>query len=97
MARSDIGENIHTMVATLRSSGASPEWLIPGQRLRSNDPGHAGDLIVARIARDGMGLCHAVLRDTLGRETSTYVDQIQWSIATGVLTPLDVQSRFQPN
>jgi hypothetical protein len=67
-------------------------WLRPGQRFRSaeGEPGHmTNDLTVARVIRDDMGLCHAVLRDDTGREISTFADQIQFAIEVGMLTPLD--------
>ena len=77
------------MVATLPGAGAAPTWLVPGQVLRSSDPGWFGDFTVARIVRDINGFCHAVLHDDSGREVSTFVDQIQYSIAEGMLTPID--------
>lgn len=77
------------MVATLPGAGAAPTWLVPGQVLRSSDPSWVGEFTVARIVRDTNGLCHAVLHDASGREVSTFVDQIQYSIAEGMLTPID--------
>lgn len=77
------------MVATLPSAGAAPAWLVPGQVLRSTDPSWLGEFTVARIVRDSHGLCHAVLHDGSGREVSTFVDQIQYSIAEGMLTPIN--------
>lgn len=86
------------MVATLPGAGAAPTWLVPGQVLRSSDPGWIGEFTVARIVRDENGFCHAVLHDSSGREISTFVDQIQYSIAEGMLTPLDHEaSRFRTN
>lgn len=76
------------MVATLPGAGAAPTWLVPGQVFRSSDPGWLGDFTVARIVRDSYGFCHAVLHDHSGREISTFVDQIQFSIAEGMLTPI---------
>lgn len=77
------------MVATLPGAGAAPTWLVPGQVFRSSDPEWLGDFTVARIVRDASGFCHAVLHDHHGREISTFVDQIQYSIAEGMLTPVD--------
>lgn len=77
------------MVATLPGAGAAPTWLVPGQILRSTDPGWLGEFTVARIVRDVSGFCHAVLHDATGREVSTFVDQIQFSIAEGLLTPVN--------
>jgi hypothetical protein len=77
------------MVATFSSAGAAPAWLVPGQVFRSSEPGRMGDFTVARIVRDEHGFCHAVLHDALGREISTFVDQIHFSIAEGMLTPID--------
>jgi len=77
-----------TMVATLPGAGAAPSWLVPGQILRSSDPGWLGEFTVKRIVRDVHGMCHAVLHDNTGREVSTFVDQIQFSIAEGLLTPV---------
>lgn len=77
------------MVATLPSAGSAPTWLVPGQILRSSEPGRSGDFTVSRIVRDAHGLCHAVLNDESGREISTFVDQIYFSIAVGMLTPID--------
>ena len=67
-------------------------WLRPGQRFRSSDevaPGMRGELTVARIVQDTMGLTHAVLRDETGREISTFADQIQFAIEVGMLSPLE--------
>ena len=77
------------MVATLPSAGSAPSWLVPGQILRSSEPGWLGDFTVCRIVRDRHGFCHAVLHDETGREISTFVDQIQFSITEGMLTPID--------
>lgn len=77
------------MVATLPGAGSAPSWLVPGQVLRSTDPGWLGEFTVARIVRDAQGLCHAVLHDQSGREVSTFVTQIHVSIAEGLLTPVD--------
>lgn len=77
------------MVATLPGAGAAPTWLVPGQVLRSSDPSWLGEFTVARIIRDATGMCHAVLHDCSGREVSTFVEQIQFSIAEGMLTPVD--------
>lgn len=77
------------MVATLPSAGSAPSWLVPGQILRSSEPGWLGDFTVSRIVRDLQGFCHAVLNDETGREISTFVDQIHYSIAEGLLTPID--------
>ena len=77
------------MVATLPGAGAAPTWLVPGQVLLSSDPSWMGEFTVARIVRDTNGFCHAVLYDHRGREVSTFVDQIQFSIAEGLLTPID--------
>lgn len=86
------------MVATLPSAGSARSWLVPGQILRSSDPSWLGDFKVARIVRDRLGLCHAVLDDDNGREISTFVEQIHLSIAEGMLTPLDaVRSRITFN
>lgn len=86
------------MVATLPGAGSAPTWLVPGQVLRSSDPGWMGDFTVARIVRDAHGFCHAVLHDGTGREISTYVDQIRYSIAEGMLTPVGQDgSRFSRN
>lgn len=86
------------MVATLPSAGAAPTWLVPGQVLRSSEPGWSGDFVVARIVRDESGFCHAVLNDAQGREISTFVDQIYYSIAEGMLTPVNpMASRFRLN
>ena len=86
------------MVATLPSAGSAPTWLVPGQVLRSSDPGWLGDFVVSRIVRDPLGFCHAVLHDSTGREVSTFVDQIRYSIEEGMLTPVGNDgSRFQRN
>lgn len=86
------------MVATLPGAGSARSWLVPGQTLRSSDPTWLGDFTVARIVRDSMGLCHAVLNDTHGREISTFVEQIHFSIAEGMLTPVDREpSRISAN
>ena len=86
------------MVATLPGAGAAPTWLVPGQVLRSSDPSWTGEFTVARIVRDTAGFCHAVLHDHSGREVSTFVDQIQFSIAEGMLTPIDhAASRISKN
>lgn len=86
------------MVATLSGAGAAPTWLVPGQSFRSSDPGWLGEFRVARIVRDVHGFCHAVLHDNLGREVSTFVDQIQFSIAEGLLIPIDdAASRISAN
>lgn len=77
------------MVATIPGAGAAPTWLVPGQVLRSSDPAWFGEFTVARIVRDIHGLCHAVLHDDSGREVSTFVDQIHYSISEGMLTPMD--------
>jgi hypothetical protein len=84
----DFEEEI-TVVATLRSTGPARTWLVPGQILRSSDPAWMGDFTVSRIVRDTLGFCHAVLHDESGREISTFVDQIHYSIAEGMLTPLN--------
>lgn len=81
------------MAMTFKPVAPTHAWLRPGQRFRSVEgtPGHdTGDLTVARIMRDRMGLTHAVLRDDAGREISTFADQIQFAIEAGMLTPLDV-------
>ncbi len=86
------------MVATFSSAGAAPTWLVPGQVLRSSEPGRIGDFTVSRIVRDEFGFCHAVLHDVQGREISTFVDQIHFSIAEGMLTPIDHDaSRIRSN
>ena len=77
------------MVATMPSAGPARTWLVPGQILRSSDPAWLGDFTVSRIVRDTLGFCHAVLHDESGREISTFVDQIHFSIAEGMLTPLN--------
>lgn len=67
-------------------------WLRPGQRFRATDDsisGTPGDLTVARLVQDRMGLTHAILRDGSGREFSTYADQIQFAIEVGMLSPLE--------
>jgi hypothetical protein len=51
-----------------------------------------GDFTVSRIVRDTLGFCHAVLHDDSGREISTFVDQIHFSIAEGMLTPLNPEA-----
>lgn len=86
------------MVATMPSAGSARTWLVPGQVLRSADPGWLGDFTVARIVRDAMGFCHAVLNDEHGREISAFVDQVHLSIAEGMLTPVDhASSRIGAN
>ncbi len=86
------------MVATLPGAGAAPSWLVPGQVLRSSDPGWLGNFTVVRLVRDRNGFCHAILHDENGREISTFVDQIQISIAEGMLTPVDhFASGIRPN
>ena len=91
-------EEIIPMVATLPNAGSAHNWLVPGQILRSADPGWLGDFTVARIVRDSMGMCHAVLNDHAGREISTFVDQVHLSIAEGMLTPVnDATSRITTN
>lgn len=86
------------MVATLPSAGSAPIWLVPGQVLRSSEPGWLGDFVVSRIVRDECGFCHAVLLDDAGREISTFVDQIHFSIIEGMLTPIDhAASRIRLN
>lgn len=81
------------MAATFRKRPAGTiTWLRPGQRFRSSDhvaPGMEGELTVARIVQDTMGLTHAVLRDETGREISTFADQIQFAIEVGMLSPVD--------
>lgn len=81
------------MAMTYRKPPAATiAWLRPGQRFRSSDevvPGMQGELTVARIVQDAMGLTHAVLRDETGREVSTYADQIQFAIEVGMLSPLE--------
>lgn len=76
-----------------KSSKVTIAWLRPGQRFRASDdvaPGMKGELTVARIVQDGMGLSHAVLRDETGREISTYADQIQFAIEVGMLSPIEI-------
>lgn len=86
------------MVATRPGAGAAPSWVIPGQVLLSSDPGQPGEYVVARIMRDDTGLCHAVLKNADGREISAFVDQIAYSIAEGMLTPVDpLASRIGAN
>ncbi len=80
------------MVAMLPSAGPARTWLVPGQVLRSSDPACIGDFTVCRIVRDALGFCHAVLHDDSGREISTFVDQIHFSIAEGMLTPLNPEA-----
>ena len=81
------------MATTYRRSPATTiAWLRPGQRFRSSDavaPGMEGELTVARIVQDTMGLSHAVLRDETGREISTFADQIQFAIEVGMLSPIE--------
>lgn len=81
------------MATTFRKPPAATlAWLRPGQRFRSSEevtPGMQGELTVARIVQDTMGLTHAVLRDETGREISTYADQIQFAIEVGMLSPLE--------
>lgn len=76
----------------LPGAGSAPTWLVPGQILRSSDPAWLGDYTVSRIVRDTWGLCHAVLHGESGREISTFMDQIHYSIAEGMLTPLNHNS-----
>lgn len=67
-------------------------WLRPGQRFRSSEDlatGMRGELTVARIVQDTMGLTHAVLRDETGREISTFADQIQFAIEVGMISPIE--------
>ena len=75
-----------------RSPASTITWLRPGQKFRSTEavaPGAKGELTVARIVQDTMGLTHAVLRDETGREISTFADQIQFAIEVGMLSPLE--------
>lgn len=82
------------MATTYRKPSATTiAWLRPGQRFRSADdvaPGMKGELTVARIVQDTMGLTHAVLRDETGREISTFADQIQFAIEVGMLSPVEM-------
>jgi hypothetical protein len=66
-------------------------WLRPGQRFAqvSGSSLGEGEVTVARIVQDRMGLSHAILRDSTGRETSTYADQIQFAIEAGMLSPVE--------
>lgn len=77
------------MITTIPNAGPARSWLVPGQTLRSTEPGRTGVFTVARIIRDSMGLCHAVLHDAKGQEISTFVEQIHFSIAEGMLTPVE--------
>jgi hypothetical protein len=85
-----IPREVITMAMTFTHSIAT-SWLRPGQRFAQMDGPSLGegDLTVARIVRDGMGLSHAVLRDATGREISTFADQIQFAIEIGMLTPVE--------
>jgi hypothetical protein len=81
------------MAITYKTTSPGLAWLRPGQRFRSAEGTSGtgvGDLTVARIVQDRMGLTHAVLRDESGREVSTFADQIQFAIEVGMLSPLDV-------
>jgi hypothetical protein len=81
---------VNTMAMTYKTSPVT-RWLRPGQRFAQVDgplPGE-GELTVARIVQDRMGLTHAILRDSAGREVSTYVDQIQFAIEAGMLSPVE--------
>ena len=84
------------MATTYRKPPATTvAWLRPGQRFRSSEdvaPGLKGELTVARIVQDTMGLTHAVLRDESGREISTFADQIQFAIEVGMLSPVETQA-----
>lgn len=79
------------MTATFKKSPVrSMTWLRPGQRFRSVEGMPDSELTVARIVQDPMGLTHAILRDSSGREVSTYADQIQFAIEVGMLSPLEL-------
>jgi hypothetical protein len=78
------------MATTYKPAPAASPWLRPGLRFRSTEKtAGSGELTVARIVQDRMGLTHAVLRDDAGREISTFADQIQFAIEVGMLSPVD--------
>ncbi|HLU34779.1 MAG TPA: hypothetical protein VKZ61_03345 [Thermomicrobiales bacterium] len=64
-------------------------WLSPGQQFRVEDPSSESVMTVARIVDDPFGLTRAILRDSDGREISTYADQIQFAIEAGMMSPLE--------
>lgn len=74
---------------------ANPEsfrhLLSPGQRFYAMDLASSfgsGEVTLARLDRDKLGLQHVVLRTDDGRELSAFIEQIEYAIAEGNLRPL---------
>jgi hypothetical protein len=85
-----------TIMANIKDnrSQRTAGWLRPGQRFRSEEAlatAGGSELTVARIVQDPMGLTHAVLRDSSGREVSTYAEQIRFAIEVGMLSPVGIE------
>jgi hypothetical protein len=74
------------MVAASARPGFST-FLTPGQRFQSVDP-QGGDLTVARLVTDRLGLLHVTLRADDGREISAFAEQVEYAIAEGQLSPV---------
>jgi hypothetical protein len=75
------------MVAAAPARPGFSTILTPGQRFQSVDP-LGGDLTVARLVTDRLGLLHVTLRADDGREISAFAEQVECAIEEGQLSPI---------
>ncbi len=75
------------MVAAAPARPGFNTFLTPGQRFQSLDR-FSGDLTVARLVTDRLGLLHVTLRADDGREISAFAEQVECAIAEGHLSPI---------